>query len=284
MNEDEKKFLKNEIFKNCKTILKTYVKHKRFFFHGRPRQEDFLILNRIENRKPKDISMNYHNLINKALINAGFRANRSNSLFCTSAFEFAKNYAALGNVYVVFPYDGFSYLWSPHLEDFAEHVDDIIESVTKEIHRETTEKSFFIKNSKKFGYNIDGHYFVPEKHEKFFLMDIEDMFNITAYDILELFHDHPDLFDFSNINSKKKAEFMKKMVENYCYKISNTEKYYESMFMEKLENSIKNLYTNYNLEKALYFPVEVMINADKFILINSEIISDYENLKKFFQG
>jgi hypothetical protein len=58
----------------------------------------------------------------------GFKALRSNSFFVTGDYEQAMKY---GNVYVIFPKDGFYYTWFEGTKDLFNHLDDELQDNTE---------------------------------------------------------------------------------------------------------------------------------------------------------
>ena len=111
------------IDKNCSDFLKVAKQTKKLLYRG---QDDaslpiFVGYPRAD-REPKDSNKAAQALADKYLTMMGFKALRSNSLFCTSNFGQADGY---GNVYAIFPKNGFHYTWS------TEHDDLVIDSVSQ---------------------------------------------------------------------------------------------------------------------------------------------------------
>jgi len=111
------------IDKNCSDFLKVAKQTKKLLYRG---QDDaslpiFVGYPRAD-REPKDSNKAAQALADKYLTMLGFKALRSNSLFCTSNFGQADGY---GNVYAIFPKNGFHYTWS------TEHDDLVIDSVSQ---------------------------------------------------------------------------------------------------------------------------------------------------------
>jgi hypothetical protein len=83
------------------------------------------------NRKPVDTPNQIQNMIDGALEATGFKALRSNSIFCSGYKAAAMNY---GIPYLIFPLDGFDFTWS---KAYADLYSDIIEDLeSNEEHRE----------------------------------------------------------------------------------------------------------------------------------------------------
>ena len=103
---------------NCTQSLHAMTKANNFLyrgsksapaeiFHGASRQD----------RTPLTSTKEFHNNINSALTLAGFKANRSNSIFCTGSMMDAVSYGGSKNIYLIFPIDGFNFTWSPKITD-----------------------------------------------------------------------------------------------------------------------------------------------------------------------
>lgn len=83
------------------------VKDCPIAFLGKPR----------EDRNPLDSSNHAQELFDTAMKNAGYTALRSNSIFCSTSYDFAAGYGA---VHAVFPKNGFSYTWSTKYRDLVD--------------------------------------------------------------------------------------------------------------------------------------------------------------------
>lgn len=74
-------------------------------FLGKPRTD----------RMAKDSSAEIQERFDAMLKESGFTALRSNSIFCSGNFSQANGYG--GNVFMIFPKDGFHFTWSPRYDD-----------------------------------------------------------------------------------------------------------------------------------------------------------------------
>lgn len=70
------------------------------------------------NRKPKDSTNTDQIIFDSLLAKLGFKALRSNSIFTISDRDVANNF---GDVYAVFPINGFQFTWSPEFHDIVLH-------------------------------------------------------------------------------------------------------------------------------------------------------------------
>jgi hypothetical protein len=78
------------------------------YFIARPRTD----------RRPLTTPLQVHDSFVAWLDRNGFVANRQNSLFTTSDIRSTEKY---GNVYAIFPFDGFDFTWSPACRDLFCH-------------------------------------------------------------------------------------------------------------------------------------------------------------------
>jgi predicted kinase len=118
ISEDEqKKLITQDIIETIKEECSDFFQQlgDGLLYRGVPGgDDDFLYQEYPTNRKPTASSEEFHNFLNKVFKAKGFKTNRSNSVFCTGDWTEAASY---GNVYVVFPKNGFNFLWSPKITD-----------------------------------------------------------------------------------------------------------------------------------------------------------------------
>lgn len=111
----------------------------KYFYHGSARNVDSYISKSPVDRSPRDTLVGTHIDIVRAMLRAGFIAHRGNSTFVSSARWMTTEYLGprkgpqTGSSYIVFPFNGFNYTWSPHVVDlWRDHItgnisDQIIE-------------------------------------------------------------------------------------------------------------------------------------------------------------
>jgi hypothetical protein len=110
-----------EIVKNkCSQSLSAMAKAKKFMFRGIPMKGNdatpIMFHGRSrENRMPMSTNENISAILDDGLKASGFKAIRSNSIFCTSNESFASYY---GSLYYIFPVDGFAFTWNKNYQDF----------------------------------------------------------------------------------------------------------------------------------------------------------------------
>jgi len=99
---------------NCSDILKFYKETGNMLYRGIKNNKPYLINNPVKYRTPVDTPVNIQYIVDVKLEAAGFTALRSNSIFC---FGNSYNPKFYGRVYMVFPFNGFSYTWSLKIKD-----------------------------------------------------------------------------------------------------------------------------------------------------------------------
>lgn len=104
------------IMKHCSEFLEVAKSTKNFLYRGDSNHiEDFFIGRTKEDRNPLN-SMPHEQIgFDAAIANLGFKALRSNSIFCTTKRMWAASY---GRCYIIFPMNGFDFTWSPNVSDF----------------------------------------------------------------------------------------------------------------------------------------------------------------------
>lgn len=99
---------------NCSDFLKHLKTSKKFLYRGIKGTKKFnpnkpFVGRSPVNRKPRDSSKLSQEMFDNYLLSKGFTALRSNSIFATSNYTRAWKF---GNVYLIFPKNGFSYTWT----------------------------------------------------------------------------------------------------------------------------------------------------------------------------
>lgn len=76
-----------------------------------------------QNRTPKDSIVELQNLVDDWLHYNGFKALRSNSIFCVGTWSHARTY---GPTYIIFPVNGFDYTWFKGTYDLFVHFSAVL--------------------------------------------------------------------------------------------------------------------------------------------------------------
>jgi hypothetical protein len=117
--EDDVRLLKALTFidNHCQQFLKDAKKAGDYLYRGLRNSPDSIFIGkpRLE-RISKDTKTENHIRLNKMLKACGFKARRDNSIFCTPSSYVAKEF---GDVFFIFPIDGFSYTWSTIHKDWV---------------------------------------------------------------------------------------------------------------------------------------------------------------------
>jgi hypothetical protein len=123
--EEKNQFLQICLFieKHCQQFLKYSRQTKKFLYHGSnySKYSKYSLSNTRTNRTPKDTQVGVQKAVDEYLTLRGFKALRSNSLFCTSDQIITQDF---GEDFIIFPIDGFNYTWSKH-SDWAIDITDV---------------------------------------------------------------------------------------------------------------------------------------------------------------
>jgi hypothetical protein len=117
---DDPEYLKQFILDNCKPFIKAVENPNRMkLYRGNNDTHDTHVTTVRQDRLPLSTNVNMHNFLVKGFIEAGFKAHRGNSLFCTGSLNQADTY---GTVFCVFPIGDFHFTWSPEIRDLYPRV------------------------------------------------------------------------------------------------------------------------------------------------------------------
>jgi hypothetical protein len=104
---------------HCKTMLSANKAANKFLYRGidaMMSNNSIFLANPRTDRRPLDTKVGVQSTMDDYLRSQGFTALRTNSIFCTSDYEDA---ALFGDVFIIFPLDGFSYTWSMRHADWV---------------------------------------------------------------------------------------------------------------------------------------------------------------------
>lgn len=121
-----------QIIKNkCSDFLKIATNTNCLLFRGMDiRDIKIFIGEPHKNRNPLSNRIDFQNAFDKALTACNFTALRKNSIFCSNSIQTAECY---GNVYAIFPFNGFDFTWSPKIEDAYSDIDEPLDLFIKEL-------------------------------------------------------------------------------------------------------------------------------------------------------
>jgi hypothetical protein len=112
--------LKTKINNECSDYINIVKNSNNIFqplLHGtKKHQEEYYIGRSIGNRSPKTSSLEYSELVDEGLEKLGVVARRLNSMYATTSFGLAQEF---GNIYEVFPINGFNYTWCKYADDIV---------------------------------------------------------------------------------------------------------------------------------------------------------------------
>jgi ribosomal protein L24/adenylate kinase family enzyme len=112
------------VSKQCSKIVQLYMSENgkfnsndaKVFYRGIKSHDDALVGKPFNRRRPKDSDSNLSKIFNNRMAEAGFEARRDNSTFVTGNKMQADGY---GQLYVIFPFDGFNFSWSKNVSDMV---------------------------------------------------------------------------------------------------------------------------------------------------------------------
>lgn len=114
--------IKQKIEKDCKPFLdQVGDMHHYALYRGMLKKDQILELTVRQDRLPVTMNKQNHDVLVKVFKEAGYKANRNNSVFCTGNYQTAKEY---GNVYQIFPIGDFSFTWNENVKDLFEWIYD----------------------------------------------------------------------------------------------------------------------------------------------------------------
>ena len=148
-----------EIMRNCRQIVQLYISQTdAFFYRGAKRSDSSYKSVTIDDRKPRDTDRFTHDRMTTAMKETGLKAHRGNSIFVTSNFRHAAEYTErgglynVGEVYIIFPINGFQYTWSPKVYDlYGAMLDGRIDLELDDTYG-GSDADNFIRQVKKLGY------------------------------------------------------------------------------------------------------------------------------------
>lgn len=240
----------DKIYTNCSEIVKIYKKTNEFFYRGlkyKPGTKNKMIRKKPRKlRRPRDTSIEAQKAFDKYMLEKFGWKPRAQGVFATSDFYDAEGY---GGGHIIFPYDGFEYIWSPKMEDAYS---DILEDYGYYGEWEWTEK--YEPDSGK------GYW----KHGKKTIKKLEQL-----PDYWDEYEDNESGDDYKYSNtvmfSKEQREDMIDREEKWEW-IPDVS--YKEYAQEKFEKELSS-YTNKGIEKCLKSPDgnEIMILCQYYYAI-----------------
>lgn len=107
----------------CSDALSLAKSTGKFFYRGTVDDMFLIYKGRIrDNRRPMNTPQEIQNRINDWLLDHGFKALRTNSLFVTTDWNQAGSY---GTPFIIFPKNGFSYTWFQNSKDLYHTMNEI---------------------------------------------------------------------------------------------------------------------------------------------------------------
>jgi predicted nuclease with TOPRIM domain len=273
--EDLKYF--SYIEKNCSQMVDAVQITGTFLYRGMNDSEKIIHGLPHENRQAKDTKQSVQVKVDQMLKASGFKALRSNSIFCTTSHSHAGSFGK--NVYIIFPLDGFDFTWSKE-KDWVPSESEILD-----------EYELFVQNIMFTLQGIFEDYFKHNKYislyETFFYSRMKSQYlsqkeSNTEED--EEFEDICKSFDiqyrelFSEIEKLDKIQSISQIDENVL-------KQYLDCF-QKLSDIIKNndAYYNANTLNISSWGKNTITRAIDHLKANKlKPSSEEEKIKKFIE-
>lgn len=216
------------------------------------------------NRPARDTSELTNKILIHAFSEAGIKANRDNSIFCSGSQNLAYSYAKdNGSIFVVYPIGDFDFCWSPSVRDLYVHsrswLDDFvsIKDLDKPIFDQETIFSYVLKNLY-FKLGSD-NYTVMDKWCK------ELTQPVSMNELLSAFKEKTgmtiskyEVMEWNNYQGKKILEL-------------------GGIDDSKVVDEIKQHYQSTDLASAIKSKHEITITGSKYLLLNLDTCVDLES-------
>jgi len=166
---------KNIISKECSDILKLYINTLSVFYRGYNKNistYEYIIPRK--DRRPLDTDPILHEYINKVFIKV-FKWPVRNGIFATASRYMASSY---GNIYIIFPVNGFKFVYGTKNIDLSAEIDDLYDKdiddikpyLEKRIKENYTDKNlkYLLDNhmSNEVSFNCKGYYLLNPTYFK----------------------------------------------------------------------------------------------------------------------
>jgi len=236
--------------KNCGEFIKKIGNYP--LWRGYKKINDIKKIISRENRKPKDMDENVHEVLDELFKkNFGWKA-RSEGIFVSGDY---KTTYAYGTPYIFFPIGKYKYLWNPTILDLYSEYDES-EGYNAYIHGiEGSNDYNYDEWEREYGENEDGYWKHPDINGTFNTMD-------------ELEDEIRDLEDesLSSINAD--------WVPGIEYEIWVEEKEKDLIFSfeKQMEEDVRGYYHNKLLENAIKSKTEIMFKCKEYYLVEWEYV------------
>ena len=187
--------------KDCSEALALYKSSRLFMFRGtRSKSPKMAYIGRArDDRNPMDSQIIAQKLYDMLLTKRKIVAQRHNSIFVTSNYLSASDYAngMVNNIFIIFPKNGFNYSWSPkkqdlvlELEEFSrkkvldlKKVSDFKKKLIQISNERKMKKPFFLKPY----FNIIDHIYQVKRFIKKYKLDFDfdlEIAKVIKFDVL----------------------------------------------------------------------------------------------------
>lgn len=222
------------------------------------------------NREPRDTNKLIHKILINAFKQAGFKANRDNSIFCSFNKETADTYSKAHNSnFVVFPIGNFDYCFSRSINDLYVKSrfwleDKVNLDWDKPFITDQLVNDYVISNIRHSTRNADTNVSVP---------DIKNWFTST-----NTLYSVNQILDIVSKNSGLEL-LPKKIIDGFPQKV--LENFIETYGYDASEvnHIIKTEYQSNNLLEASDRKSEIMITGSKYLLVHIDLFYNLVKVK-----
>lgn len=258
------------IDKNCQSFLKQidYDFKKYQLYRGITYPPQFAATYQTNmNRTPANTPLQLHKIYIEAFRNAGFVANRNNSVFCSGSRSQAASYGSVANL---IPIGDFEITWSPEIKDLygLKNINNFFDNGILEF---DPTKFPIQKLQKASDYNIlEFLRYFEKEHEK--RLTLVELFRKNKFDNMSV----KDFYD-SKYNTLKLPydTFIKKVGAFLNVQFEN-----DIHFIDiGLSKWITENYKDTNLKDAILSGNEVMVHCKEYLLINDIAFKAFARIK-----
>jgi hypothetical protein len=102
----------------CSDVISAYKETGKFLYRGLSdiEEDQWIFKGRPRKERETHTDSGIVQIFNIGFAKAKFKANRTNTIACTSNLWWTEQF---GDPFIVFPKDGFNFIWSPNVKDFG---------------------------------------------------------------------------------------------------------------------------------------------------------------------
>jgi hypothetical protein len=260
----------NTLWDECSEILTFYQRHKEYFYRGMRNvnmEKGYGFRITRTDRRPKDTPEDIQEMLDKKFKKKFGWKPRSEGVFANPDPSYASHY---GKSVVIFPQNGFKYVWSPNIQDLYS---DKIENYA----------SYLIVKYQDI-YSRKGYWHDNDSGDEY--KNLED---IEGYVDCRIYNEGDPTYMTAKVTIKPNPKdedgytFIKNKVVDLSWVPKITwEQYYENLksnVSDNIEDDMVdwiNLYKDTGLDKAVKMNKEIMFKCYKYYWVLADNIKDFE--------